>query len=170
MLDFKNKINEINKHLTNANQEDFLDIKIEMFRKEGDDRYIDVIFGTIGTPDFAKVIVSFKNPDFIKSLLYPMIETYNEYDKQIIQIASLEEIKDIAGVKLYEEYEFKNSTLFKISIDPENDVSTYIIAEDISFQLINNHTKSIFSHELPKDIDTTNSKEVVKYIKEKIKK
>ena len=149
MTDFVKKLKEINEHLTKANLEDFLDMKIEMFRTDGEDSYIDVIFGTIGTPGFAKVVVSFKNPYFIKSLLFPMLETYNKNDNQILQIASKEETKNITGEKLYKEYEFETSNLFKISIDPENDISTYIMAEDVLFQIIDNNAKSIFSHEIP---------------------
>ena len=142
-------LNEINNYISKANQEDFLDIKIEMLRVDGEDRYIDVIFGTMGTPGFAKVIVSFKNPDFIKTLLYPIMETYNEPNQQILQIATKDEAKIVVGEKLYKEEEFELYPLFKIMINSDCENATYIISEDISYQVIDNHIKSIFSHKIP---------------------
>lgn len=148
MENIENKLREINTYLSKANQEDFLDVKIEMLRVDEEDRYIDVVFGTMGTPDFAKVIVSFKNPDFIKTLFYPVMETYNEPGQQILQIATKEEAKVVVGEKLYEEEEFELYPLFKIVIDNNSENAIYVISEDISYKVVDNHTKSILSHEV----------------------
>ncbi len=148
MENIENKLSEINAHLAKACQEDFLDVKIEMLRVDGEDRYMDVVFGTMGTPGFAKVIVSFKNPDFIKTLLYPVMEIYNEPNQQILQIATKEESKNVIGEKLYKEEEFELCPLFKIVVNNNSENSIYIISEDISYQVVDGHTKSILSHKV----------------------